>query len=260
MTGESAATESVTLQVAAGVATMTLNRPELGNRYDPAMLSKMARYLAAVTADPRVRALVLRGAGRHFCVGADVGWHETAPAIETTAFLDLLLDLDALPMPVVAVAHGACVGGGLAFAACSDIVLAERGTVFAIPEVRLGLCPASLIPLFQRAIGSRAFRRYGLTGEKFSAATAQQLGLVSEVFDGAPDPLLAPLLESIRLGSPAAISRTKALSAATAPLDADRMQAWEAEFIEARQHPDAKEGSAAFREKRLPRWYKDTME
>jgi methylglutaconyl-CoA hydratase len=263
MMAEIPAAQPVTLDVDDGVATLSLNRPELGNRYDAAMLSGMASHLSRVASDTSVRALVLRGAGRHFCVGADIDWHlaaSVAPQTGAVDFLDVLLVLDALPKPVVAVVQGACIGGGVAMTACCDIVLAERSAVFAIPEVRLGFCPGALIPLFHRAIGARAFRRFGLTGERFSAETAQRLGLVADQFEGACDALLEPILGAIRLGGPVAISRTKALNAAMAPLDTGRMRALETEFTQTLRSPEAREGLAAFREKRSPRWNQDTSE
>ena len=252
-------TGGVTLdRTPAGVATLTLNRPELGNRYDGAMLAAMQQALAAVAADPVVRCLVLRGAGRHFCVGADIAWH-AAPALAPAApgLAEVLLALDALPRPVVGVVQGACIGGGLAFAACCDIVLAAEDAVFAIPEVRLGLAPAALLAPLLRAIGYRALRRYGLTGERFSAAAARRIGLVAELFAGDAAPVLAPLLEALCRGGPAALAQTKALAArrATPPLDAPDMRALDAAFADSLRTPEAQEGLAAFREKRPPAWY-----
>ena len=169
-----------------GVATITLSRPDRGNAYDDGMLCELAAEFAELGADPSARVVVLRGAGKHFCVGADIAWHRSnqhagRPAEPAPKLLDVLLALDALPKPTLAMLHGASVGGGLAVAACCDIALAEDSAFFSIPEVRIGLVPGPLVPIFLRAMDYRAFRRYGLSGERFSAAEALRLGLIHEV-------------------------------------------------------------------------------
>ena len=245
-----------------GVATIVLNRPELGNRYNDAMLVAFARLLGSFADDSAVRMLVIKGAGRHFCVGADIGWHQTNqshnPDGDALSLIRILRTLDRFPKPTLAMVQGGCIGGGLALVACCDIVLAERQAFFSIPEVRLGLAPTSLVPVFIRAIGQRQFRRYGLTAERFSADEAVRMGLAHMVYDASDAPeRLQPIIDALMQGGPAALARTKALALQYALPDEqdDVLDALERTFHEALQTAEAREGIASFVEKRKPSWY-----
>ena len=249
---------------ARGVATVTLNRPDRGNAYDDVMLRELAAQLAELGADPSVRVVVLRGAGKHFCAGADIAWHrsnqsaDAHPAEPAPKLLDVLLALDALPKPTICLLHGAAVGGGLAFAACCDVALAEEGAFFSIPEVRIGLVPGPLVPIFLRAMDYRAFRRYGLSGERFSGADALRLGLVHEVC--AADQIeaaLSRIIEALLLGAPGAIAALKSVAArlASPPITEALLRELEAGSAGMLQTDEAREGVASFLEKRKPNWY-----
>src|SRR6202034_1456352 len=147
---------------ARGVATITLNRPERSNAFDQGMLNILAQQFAERAADAATRIVVLRGAGKHFCGGADLVARgmEPAPAARQFSLVDALAALDRLPKPTVAVVHGAAVGGGAALAACCDIVLAADGPFFSIPEVRVGMAPLGVAPFLIRAVGHRRLRRF----------------------------------------------------------------------------------------------------
>lgn len=249
---------------ARGVATITLNRSDRGNAYDNAMLRELAAQFAELGADPSVRVVVLRGAGKHFCVGADIAWHHSNqsagadPAEPAPKLLDVLFALDALPKPTICLLHGAAVGGGLAFAACCDIALAEEAAFFSIPEVRIGLVPGPLVPIFLRAMDYRAFRRYGFSGERFSAAEALRLGLIHEVC--AADQIetaLSRITEELLLGAPGAIAALKVVAArlAASPNTEALLREFEAGSGGMLQTPEAHEGIASFLEKRKPNWY-----
>lgn len=249
---------------ARGIATITLNRPDRGNAYDDVMLRELAAQFAALAIDPEVRMVVLRGAGKHFCVGADIAWHRgnqhrhDGAAASGPKLIDILSALDALPKPTIAMLHGAAVGGGLAFAACCDIALAEESAFFSIPEVRIGLVPGPLVPIFLRAMDYRAFRRYGLSGERFSAAEALRLGLVHQVC--ARDDIeaaLARCAEDLLLGAPSAIAALKSIAArlAAPPITDALLRELEAGAGGMLQTPEAIEGVASFLEKREPSWY-----
>jgi methylglutaconyl-CoA hydratase len=247
-----------------GVATLTLNRPDRGNAYDDVMLRELMAALAEIDRDAAVRVLVLRGAGKHFCVGADIAWHRSnqqKPASASAAgpkLIDMLLTLDRLSKPTIAVLQGAAVGGGLAVALCCDVALAREDAFFSIPEVRIGLMPGPLVPFFLRAMSYRAFRRYGLSGERFSAGEAKSLGLIHDV--AAPDvieTLVGKQIEEFLVSAPGAIAGLKALSAKLAPPPIT--EALLRELEEAGrgmlETDEAKEGVASFLEKRKPRWY-----
>jgi len=249
---------------ARGVASVTLNRPDRGNAYDDVMLRELAATFAELAADSAVRVVVLRGAGKHFCVGADIAWHRAnqdrahGAAEAGPKLLDVLLALDALPKPTICLLHGAAVGGGLAFAACCDIALADEGAFFSIPEVRIGLVPGPLVPIFLRAMDYRAFRRYGISGERFSAAEALRLGLVHQVCAAAEmETALSRLIEELVLGAPGAISELKAVAArlTTPRLDAALISELEAGSAGMLATAEAREGIASFLEKRKPNWY-----
>jgi methylglutaconyl-CoA hydratase len=227
------------------------------------MLRELAAELAAFDIDPAVRIVVLRGAGKHFCVGADIAWHHENQSEDThrdtgPKLLDILLALDRLAKPTICLLHGAAVGGGLAFAACCDIALAEDSAFFSIPEVRIGLVPGPLVPIFLRAMGYRSFRRYALSGERFSAAEALHSGLVHQVCAvGEIEATLSPIIEALLLGAPGAIAALKATAARlAAPAITDALlRELEAGSAGMLQTEEAREGIASFLEKRKPSWY-----
>lgn len=239
------------------IATITLNRPERGNAFDQAMLDELGDTLSALAADDGARIVVLRGAGKHFCTGADLASRgpgtQRQPAKHSLR--DVLAILDSLTKPTVAVVHGGAIGGGAGFVSCCDVVIATESAFFSIPEVRVGMPPLGIMPFMIRAIGHRAFRRYGLSGERMTAAEALRLGLVHELCDSvALDDTLARITDALLLGAPDASAVLKAAAARYASPNLDT--------ILAHQHPphdpkspEAQEGVASFREKRKPSWY-----
>lgn len=248
---------------ARGIATLTLNRPDKGNCYDAPMLAALHAHFAACGKDAAVRAIVLRGAGKHFCVGAEISRpgqprNDEGGASSGPSLIDVLLELDRVPKPTIALVQGACVGGGLAFACCCDIVIASSHAFFSIPEVRIGIPPSALIPFFVRAMGDRGLRRYGLSGERFSAAEALRMGIAQQVCE--PDGIeaaLAEVIEGILLSAPGAVRESKQAAArfAAQPIPVERLQQMERSFKDVLDSDEAREGRASFVEKRKPRWY-----
>jgi methylglutaconyl-CoA hydratase len=219
------------------------------------MLDELAATLAAFSADAGVRLVVLRGSGRHFCTGADLAGRATAaPADEGThaSLRDVLTALDTLPKPTLALVHGAAVGGGAAFAACCDIAVATEEAFFSFPEVRVGMAPLGVAPFIVRAIGHRAFRRFGCSGERISATEARRLGLVHEVCStDALEDTWTHIADELLHGAPGAISTLKraiAQYATPTPIP-------ETQTPHEPRSPEALEGIASFREKRKPNWY-----
>ncbi|HUI96933.1 MAG TPA: enoyl-CoA hydratase-related protein [Xanthobacteraceae bacterium] len=240
-----------------GVATLTFNRPDRGNAYDQALLAALAAEIARLSDDAAVRIIVLRGAGKHFCAGADIGGQASAPPADNRVTLPGVCHaLDAVGKPTVALVHGACMGGGLAFAACCDVAIATRDAVFALPEVRLGFAPGPLVPFLLRAMTPRSLRRYLVSGERFGAEEALRIGLVHELAETADaDAALARQIdELLRAGPNAAASAKQALrrlgNAPTMKLIAELQTEFQAGFDSA----EAQEGRASFREKRKPSW------
>jgi len=239
-----------------GVATITLNRAQVHNAMNGAMLTDLARAIAAFDADPDIRLLVLRGAGKSFSAGADMspGDTDAAPAPSLPAAISTLVSFT---RPTLALVQGACIGGGAAWITACDVVIASDDAFFSIPEVRLGFNPASLIPMFLGAIGPRNTMRYVLGGDRFDAAKAYEMGLVHHLCaPGALDAAAAPIIDALLSGGPEAMAATKAtiLELAGLMVDADLAARLDAMGDASRESGEAAEGRASFQEKRPPKW------
>jgi methylglutaconyl-CoA hydratase len=249
---------SVEIEISSrGIATITLSRPERSNAFDQAVLNALAKAFAERAADAATRVVVIRGSGKHFCGGADLMARdmEAAPAAAQASLVDVLAALDRLPKPTVAVVHGAAVGGGAALAACCDIVLAADSAFISIPEVRVGMAPLGVAPFLIRAMGHRAFRRYGLSGERFGAAEALRIGLAHEVVSA--DRLEAKLIEitdALLHAAPGAVREMKAAMENDVTPSVAAILGGRPAHAPPRSE-EAKEGVAAFKEKRKPIWY-----
>jgi methylglutaconyl-CoA hydratase len=244
-----------------GIATLLLDRPEKGNCYNQAMLDGLIGELARLASDPAVRAVVLRGAGKHFCVGAEIGAAPPQPAdpAKPRATIPVVCDaLDQLPKPTVALIHGACIGGGVALVCCCDVVIAADDAFFSMPEVRLGFAPGPLIPIFLRAIDARHLRRYLLSGERFKADEAMRIGLVHALCSAeAKEQALARVVDELLMAGPQAAAHAKALlrRLGGAPISQELLAELQADFDRRFHSDEANEGRASFREKRKPAWY-----
>jgi methylglutaconyl-CoA hydratase len=247
-----------------GVATVTLNRPEAGNAYDEALIQGLHAVLNDMGARPEVRAMLLRGNGRHFQAGADLKWIRAvsrASAEEnervSRATAEAVDRLNRLPVPTVALVQGGCFGGGTGMIAACDVVIAAEDASFSISEVRWGLTPAIIVPQLSDAISARQLRRYALTAERFGAAEAQRIGLVhtvvpAEALAAAGEAMVAKLIEN----SPQAMAETKAciLESAWGGFDRTAFDALVRSHAAKRRSAEAAEGLASFAEKRPARW------
>ncbi len=240
-----------------GIATILLNRPERSNAFDQPMLDALAQEFAARAADANTRIVVLRGSGKHFCAGADLVARAQEPEASTpkASLVDVLAALELLPKPTIAVVHGAAVGGGAALAACCDIVLAADSAFFSIPEVRVGMAPLGVAPFMIRAMGQRSFRRYGLSGERISAAEALRIGLAHDVSSAEKlDQKLGEITDALLHGAPGALRELKAdIEHYGAPPVAAILARHSSH--DAARSAEAREGIASFKEKRKPSWY-----
>jgi methylglutaconyl-CoA hydratase len=247
-----------------GIGSVTLNRPEVGNAYNGALIEGLLAAMDRLGSRPELRAVLLKGNGRHFQAGADLKWIREVSAASTEENMRasrataLAVDrLNRLPVPTVALVQGGCFGGGTGIVAACDVVVAADNAVFAISEVRWGLTAAIIIPQLADAISARQLRRYALTGERFDAAEAQRIGLVHQVvpLDGlaaAGEAMLARLLEN----GPQAIAETKAwiLKYAWGGFEPATLDALAASHGATRRSAEAAEGLASFAEKRAARW------
>jgi len=251
-----------------GVATATLNRPEVGNAYNEDMLHQLIHGLESLAGTEHVRCLVIRGAGRHFQAGADIKWlgqvahyppaQNYAASYATTKAMQLLNEF---PKPTIAIVHGACFGGGVGLVSCVDVAFATPDAQFGITEIRVGVAPTPISTHMVNAIGLRQTRRYALTGERFGAVEAARIGLVHEVVPaGEIEARLAGVIDAIFLGSPTAIAMTKRsfLGANGLLLDERQIELLSHEGWMQRHSHEGHEGTSAFREKRVPAWYRPT--
>ena len=251
-------------EISAGVATVRMNRAEVHNALDDALIAALTEALSAMGRDPAVRVVILAGAGKSFSAGADLDWmrrmaensyqENLAGARRLAALLRTLRDL---PKPTVARVHGAAFGGAIGLISACDIAVASDAAVFCLSEARLGLIPAVISPYVVAAVGPRQARRYFLTAERFDAGEAVRIGLVHRVaaadgLDAAVNEIAAALLA----GGPAAQSAAKRLVADVAgrPLDDVLVEETAKRIAEIRATPEGREGVAAFLEKRKPAW------
>ncbi|HWK47414.1 MAG TPA: enoyl-CoA hydratase/isomerase family protein [Stellaceae bacterium] len=249
---------------ARGVATVTLNRPALHNAFDDILIGLLTKALRGLEADPAIRVVVLTGKGASFSAGGDLNWmRRMAGYSEAENFADamglalLMRTLNELAKPTVARVQGAAFAGGVGLVACCDIAIGSAEAIFSISEARLGLIPSTISPYVVAAIGTRAARRYFLSAERFSAEEARRIGLLHEVapaaeLDDAVERIVGALLEA----GPQAQTAAKRLIAAVAdrPVDDALVVLTARSIATARASAEAREGLAAFFDKRKPAW------
>lgn len=247
---------------ARGVATVTLNRPEVNNAYDEGLIQGLLAGLDQLGRD--VRVLVLKGNGKHFQAGADLKWirrvageprAENEAASRATALA--VRRLNELPVPTVALVQGGCFGGGTGVISACDFVIAADNAMFSIAETRWGLTAAIILPQLADAIGARQVRRYALTGERFGAEEARRIGLVHEVVPLAElEAAGARAVEQLLQNAPEANAQTKAaaMQFAWGRVDDATFERLVAEHAAKRRSAEAAEGLASFVEKRAARW------
>jgi methylglutaconyl-CoA hydratase len=234
------------------VLRITLARPDRRNAFDAALISELAEAFVDVG---RTRAVVLAGEGASFCAGADVDWMRASAGLsydenvaDANAMRQMFEAIDRCPAPVVARVQGHALGGGAGLVAAADIAISAENTVYAFSEVKLGIIPAVISPYALAKIGGANARRYFVTGERFDAATALRIGLVSEVaadLDAAVERVVGELLSA----GPQAARWAKRLVRERP--DGQETARW---IAERRTSDEGQEGLAAFLEKRRPSW------
>lgn len=245
------------------VERLTLNRPEVRNAFNEAMLIELTAWAKATAADSSVRAVVIGGAGRVFCAGADATW--MAQTVEKTHeenladarfTADMFRAIDELPVPVIARVQGAAIGGGAGLAAVADVVVADEQAMFGFTEVKLGIIPAVISPFVLAKIGRSAARELFLTGRRFTAQHALDIGLVHTVVpEGDLDTAVDAVLREVLSAGPEAIAAAKRLVAQVSRLSAgDAVAATSEALAERRVSAEGQEGLRAFLQKRKPGW------
>jgi isohexenylglutaconyl-CoA hydratase len=253
-----------------GVLHITLNRPAVRNAMSLAMVTELREALAAAETDGRSRAIVLRGAGGHFCSGGDIQdmarARMAAPAdgqdpvaAVSAAFGHLCAAYARTPLALVAVLEGTVMGGGFGLACVADVAIASDTVAFRLPETSLGVVPAQIAPFLVERLGPSEARRLAVCGARLDAAQALAIRLVHEVHaSDRLDAALQRVLDDIRRCAPGAIATTKALlrRARREPPEALIDDA-AALFSQAVQGPEGIEGTTAYLQKRAPRWVRN---
>jgi methylglutaconyl-CoA hydratase len=256
--------ETLTLRTdARGVATLTLNRPDKRNALSAAMIAELTDAAAALGGDPSVRAVVLTGAGDSFCAGGDLAWmraqmqaSRATRITEAMGLARMLRALNELSKPLIGRVNGQAYGGGVGMMAVCDVAVGAAGARFGLTETRLGLIPATIGPYVLARMGEAMARRVFMSARLFGAEEAVTLGLLARAvdpadLDAAVEAEVAPYLAC----APGAVAEAKALARRLGPpIDEGTISATIAALVARWESDEAREGIAAFFEKRAPGW------
>jgi len=254
---------SLQVELSGNVTTVTLNRPEVRNAFNEELIAELTAWAGSVTVDGPARVAVLSGAGKMFCAGADLTWMSKMAAYtheenvrDARAMAGMFEALDALPIPLVGRIHGAALGGGVGLAAVCDIVVAAEDASFAFTEVKLGILPAVISPYAVAKIGRSAARELFLTGARFSAARAKEIGLVHALAgEGELDRVVAKYVNDLLTSAPEAVAAAKRLIAEVSGGTRTAAIEYAIDAIaERRVSKEGQEGMGAFLAKRPPSW------
>jgi methylglutaconyl-CoA hydratase len=245
------------------VATITLNRPEVLNAFDAATIAGLRDALTALAGDAAVRVAVLAGAGSAFCAGGDMRWMRKSldwsaeeNLADATALADMFDAAWGFPKPLIARVNGAAIGGGAGLVACCDLAIAGDNTRFGFGEVKIGLIPAVIAQYVVPKIGFGHARALFVSGERFTAERAFEIGLVHAVAaEDDLDATVAAVVARVLTSGPEAVAETKRALDAVWWLEREAARRYVVEAIAGiRTRPEAQEGLRAFLEKRRPAW------
>ncbi|MEQ9507015.1 MAG: enoyl-CoA hydratase-related protein [Hyphomonas sp.] len=249
----------------AGIAIVTLNRPEVHNAFNAELIAELTDVFAMIADQPSIRMMILRGEGASFSAGADLEWMKLASLKtrednETDAqrLAEMLLQLYEMPQMTLALVQGTAMGGGAGLVAACDVAIAMAGTKFSFSEVRLGLTPATISPFVIEAIGPRWARALFVTAESFDAEYAEKIGLIQYIAQTSDE--MAELEEHIAKlvfgAAPGAVAESKKLvrDISRRPIDRELGHKTAKRIAARRASEEGKEGIAAFLEKRPPSW------
>ena len=247
-----------------GVAQLVLNRPDVHNAFDDAMIAELINVINELANNDAVRIMVLAANGKNFSAGADLNWmramaqkdydENLGDAAELATLMHLL---DKFPKPTIALVNGAAFGGAVGLVACCDIAIASDSASFCLSEVKIGLMPAVISPYVMRALGERASRRYFITAERFNAATALQLGLLHVVVSSDDMPACSEgFISQLLQNSPAAMRAAKTLlhNIYNRKISNNVIAHTQQAIADIRVSDEGQEGLSAFLDKRTPAW------
>lgn len=245
------------------VARVTLNRPEVRNAFNAELIAELSRTFAELDVAPDVRAVVLDGEGKVFSAGADITWmraslqlSEEENRLDAASLSDMYRAIDRCSKPVITRVHGAAIAGASGLCSVSDIVVAAEDAVFGFTEAKLGIIPAVISPFVLAKIGMSNARALFLTGERFGAKRAQEIGLVHYVVpEPELDDAISRVIDELWTASPSAVAAAKRTLRAIGAATYDESRELSARAIAAqRVSPEGQEGLRAFLERRKPSW------
>jgi len=257
--------ETISVEREGWLVRLWLDRPEVHNAFNSAMIRELRDALRDVRDDAAVRVVILSGKGKSFCAGADLNWMREIVRFsyeqnlqESLELADFLYELYALPKPTIARVNGAAIGGGAGFLSACDIVVASAEAKFGLSEVKIGLVPACIAPYVVRRTGESLARQYFLTGERIDAHRAVEIGLANAVVEAARlDAKVEEIAWLLLSSGPEALSSCKELLRRVPGMGFEEAKRFTAEMIAGlRVSREGQEGMAAFLEKRKPKWAK----
>lgn len=248
------------------LATVVLDRPDVKNAFNEDLIAELTDVCRKFGRDDKIRVVTLTGKGEVFSAGADLNWMRRVAGYtyeenlaDAKAFARMMEGIYRLPQATIAAINGPCIGGGVGLASACDVAVASEKAFFALTEIRLGIAPAAISPYVIRKIEERKAREFFLTGKRFDAATAREIGLVNEVVPHAAfGKAIERWQQDFLRAAPGAVRTCKELIARVAHAPIGDVQDFTAETIsKLRMAPEGKEGFAAFFEKRKPAWDPD---
>jgi len=252
------------LSFEAGVATVTINRPEVRNAFNEEVITELTAVFLEYAEQPEVRCVVLTGNGPAFCAGADLNWMKKMAGYshdenleDAKALARMLREIYECPKPTIARVQGDAYAGGTGLVAVCDMAVSAETASYCLSETRLGLIPATISPYVIRSMGARAAHRYFLTAERFSAAEAHRIGFVHEVVGAdALDAKVREIAQALVGAGPAAVRACKALvqEVAGQEIDAGLVHRTVKSIADIRVSDEGREGIQSFLQKRKPNW------
>ena len=245
------------------ITRVTLNRPDIRNAFNDVMIRELRQAFSAIEQDDTARVVVLTGAGKAFCAGADLHWMRKVMTYtyeqnyeDSLNLAKLMRQIYDCPKPVVGRINGPAIGGGTGMVAVCDIPVAAEDAVLSFSEVKIGLVPACISPYVLKRVGERYGREYFLTGERLTAQKALQCGLVNRVVPADElDATVEELVQQLISSGPAALATCKRMVREVGDMDLDTAGPATAEMIaRLRMSAEGQEGMAAFLERRKPAW------
>jgi enoyl-CoA hydratase/carnithine racemase len=255
-------TQEVIYGLSERVATITINRPERRNAFTPEVMAGLSRYLDRAGADPQVGAIILTGAGDHFCTGADLGGGFGSEESfldqhqDRGRYRELLLGMNQCPKPILAAIKGYCLAGGMGLCLSSDVVIAHEAAQFGVPEIKRGLWPYMVTALLVRNVGRKKALELCMTGDRISAAEAERIGLINHAVPAESfADKVAEMAGKLSSFSPAVMGLGKSAFYSIADMSIDQaLRFLQSQLTINGQVEDLAEGIAAFMEKRSPVW------